>query len=193
MPDKELAAMLKEVQLAQATYARDREQFLPTRDALQHVDQVDERVNDLREKVEELLKTKFRIMQDSTVAEMKSGDKIEKAIKSVAKAREELTECLIQTGTNLEPDVLAGKDLIEALQEQGRASQIRSIKLIAKMDEAVAWMEQIREKGQDFVDKIEQERQLEKERSKLAKELEKQKALDKAVRDAKASGYKRGL
>jgi hypothetical protein len=37
--------------------------------------------------------------------------------------------------------VLAGKDLIEALQEQGRASQIRSIKLIAKMDEAVAWME----------------------------------------------------
>jgi hypothetical protein len=34
-------------------------------------------------------------MQDSTVAEMKSGDKIEKAIKSVAKAREELTECLI--------------------------------------------------------------------------------------------------
>ena len=193
MPDKELAAMLKEVQLAQATYARDREQFLPTRDALQHVDQVDERVNDLREKVEELLKTKFRIMQDSTVAEMKSGDKIEKAIKSVAKAREELTECLIQTGTNLEPEVLAGKDLIEALQEQGRASQIRSIKLIAKMDEAVAWMEQIREKGQDFVDKIEQERQLEKERSKLAKELEKQKALDKAVRDAKASGYKRGL
>ncbi len=193
MPDKEVAAMLKEVQLAQATYARDREQFLPTRDALQHVDQVDERVNDLREKVEELLKTKFRIMQDSTVAEMKSGDKIEKAIKSVAKAREELTECLIQTGTNLEPEVLAGKDLIEALQEQGRASQIRSIKLIAKMDEAVAWMEQIREKGQDFVDKIEQERQLEKERSKLAKELEKQKALDKAVRDAKASGYKRGL
>ena len=89
--------------------------------------------------------------------------------------------------------MLAGKDLIEALQEQGRASQIRSIKLIAKMDEAVAWMEQIREKGQDFVDKIEQERQLEKERSKLAKELEKQKALDKAVRDAKASGYKRGL
>jgi len=26
------------------------------------------------------------------------------------------------------------------------------------MDEAVAWMEQIKEKGQDFVDKIEQER-----------------------------------
>ena len=173
MPDKEVVAMLKEVQLAQATYARDREQFLPTRDALQQVDQVDERVNELREKVEELLKTKFRIMQDSTVAEIKSGNKIEKAIKSVAKAREELTECLIQTGTNLEPEVLAGKDLIEALQEQGRASQIRSIKLIAKMDEAVAWMEQIREKGQDFVDKIEQERQLEKERAKLAKELEK--------------------
>lgn len=193
MPDKEVVAMLQEVKLAQATYARDREQFLPTRDALQHVDQVDERVNELREKVEELLKTKFRIMQDSTVAEMKSGDKIENAIKSVAKAREELTECLLQTGTNLEPDVLAGKDLIEALQEQGRASQIRSIKLIAKMDEAVAWMEQIREKGQDFVDKIEQERQLEKERTKLAKELEKQEALDKAVRDAKASGYKRGV
>ena len=173
MPDKEVVAMLKEVQLAQATYARDREQFLPTRDALQQVDQVDERVNELREKLEELLKTKFRIMQDSTVAEIKSGNKIEKAIKSVAKAREELTECLIQTGTNLEPEVLAGKDLIEALQEQGRASQIRSIKLIAKMDEAVAWMEQIREKGQDFVDKIEQERQLEKERAKLAKELEK--------------------
>lgn len=173
MPDKEVVAMLKEVQLAQATYARDREQFLPTRDALHQVDQVDERVNELREKVEELLKTKFRIMQDSTVAEIKSGNKIEKAIKSVTKAREELTECLIQTGTNLEPEVLAGKDLIEALQEQGRASQIRSIKLIAKMDEAVAWMEQIREKGQDFVDKIEQERQLEKERAKLAKELEK--------------------
>jgi hypothetical protein len=38
MPDKEVVAMLKEVQLAQATYARDREQFLPTRDALQQVD-----------------------------------------------------------------------------------------------------------------------------------------------------------
>lgn len=76
MPDKEVVAMLKEVQLAQATYARDREQFLPTWDALQHVDQVDERVKELREKVEELLRTKFRIMQDETVAEMKSGDKI---------------------------------------------------------------------------------------------------------------------
>jgi len=53
------------------------------------------------------------------------------------------------------------------------------------MDEAVAWMEQIKEKGQDFVDKIEQERQLEKERAKLTKELEKQKDLDQAVREAK--------
>ena len=83
--------MLKEVQLAQATYARDRDKFLPTRDALANVDQVEERVCELKEKVEDLLKTKFRILQETTVAEIKSGDKIDQALKSVAKAREELT------------------------------------------------------------------------------------------------------
>ena len=98
--------------------------------------------------------------------EFKAGDKIEKALLSVSKAREELTDCLINEGAKLEPEALAGKDPVETLQEQGRASHIRSIKLIKKMDEAVAWIKQIKENGLDFVDKIEQERLIEKHRAK---------------------------
>lgn len=32
MPDEKLVSMLQEVQVAQATYARDRDQFLPTKE-----------------------------------------------------------------------------------------------------------------------------------------------------------------
>lgn len=54
-------------------------------------------------------------MQDSTVLEIKAGDKIEKALLSISKAREELTECLINEVAKLEPEAPACKDPIEVL------------------------------------------------------------------------------
>jgi hypothetical protein len=105
------------------------------------------------------LAQKFKVQQEEVIRELKTGDKIEKAVESVYRARDEMVDCLLQSAKQIQESQASQEDgeskqqydPIDLLEREGRQSSLQTMKIIRQMDEAVEWMNNMREHGVEFV------------------------------------------